>query len=274
MMRKRSSPFRSVALLAFIFLTTSLFSSALFAQQTAPDPLPDSPGTVVTADSSSNDGQSAAPGQTPTTPQQAGNNQAPPKRLFYIIPNFRNVSTTTVLPPQSAKDKFVDATQDTFDYSAVILEVALATYSYETNGTPEFGSGPVGYGRYFWHTAADQSIENYMVEFIVPTIAHEDTRYYTLGSGGFTRRAEHSLGQVFITKSDSGKRTFNSGEILGAAAASGISEYYYPGKERSVDNWAGKYATNLIIDAGSYFVREFYPEISRTVFHQKTLPPQ
>jgi hypothetical protein len=50
---------------------------------------------------------------------------------------------------------------------------------------PRVHQGATDYGRYFWHTYLDQTSENYFVEFIVPVITHEDTRYYSLGSGGF-----------------------------------------------------------------------------------------
>jgi len=91
------------------------------------------------------------------------------------------------LPPQSAKVKFTTAAQDSFDYSSIFIPLALAGYSQRTNSTPEFGTGATAYGRYLWHAAVDQTQENFMVEFIVPALTHEDTRYYTLGRGVFGR---------------------------------------------------------------------------------------
>ena len=58
---------------------------------------------------------------------------------------------------------------------------------------PEFHQGAVGYGRYFWHSAVDQTSENYMVEFIMPVVTREDTRFYTLGRGGFVKRTGYAL---------------------------------------------------------------------------------
>ncbi len=232
-------------------------------------PLPDSPGTLIT-DSSSLD---PAGGQTSTLgkdKQDSPSRSAPPKRLFGIVPNFRTVSTDTKLPPQTVKEKFVDATEDSFDYSSLALAAVVALEGYVTTATPEFGRGGVGYSRYLWHSATDQTIENYLVEFIIPVARHEDTRFYTLTRGSFTKRAEYSIGRVFITRSDSGHSTFNSGEVVGAAAAAGISNLYYPQGERTARNFIDKYATNLGIDAASYFVKEFYPEIANLFSRQKT----
>ena len=71
-----------------------------------------------------------------------------------------------------------------------------------THATPEFRQGAAGYARYFWHAAVDQTSENYMVEFVVPAITHEDARYYTLGSGGFLRRTSYALSRAVITRSE------------------------------------------------------------------------
>ncbi len=231
--------------------------------------LPDSPGTLL-SDSSALD---PAGGQTSTLgkdKQDSPSRSEPPKRLFGIVPNFRTVSTDTKLPPQTIKEKFVDTSEDSFDYSSLALVTAVAAEGYVSNATPEFGRGGVAFSRYIWHSAADQTIENYLVEFIIPVIRHEDTRFYTLTRGSFTKRAEYSIGRVFITRSDSGHNTFNSGEIVGAAAAAGLSNLYYPQGERTTRNFLDKYAVNIGIDAASYFVKEFYPEIANTFSLHKT----
>ena len=93
---------------------------------------------------------------------------------------------------------------------------------------PSFGQGASGYGLYYAHTFADGTIENYMVEAIVPAITREDPRYYTLGHGGFFKRTGYAISRVFITRNDAGNNTFNFSEIVGAGAAAGISNAYYP----------------------------------------------
>jgi hypothetical protein len=132
---------------------------------------------------------------------------------------------------------------------------------------PEFHQGGAGYARYFWHAAVDQTSENYMVEFIVPVLTHEDTRYYTLGTGGFFRRTGYALSRAVITRSDSGREEFNLSEVVGSGAASGISNLYYPSRERSFSNTASEWGLDVGIDAASFVFREFWPDVNRAVFH-------
>ena len=189
------------------------------------------------------------------------------KRILGVIPNFRAVSADVKLPPQSVKEKFVTATQDTFDYSALLLPALLAGYSQATNATPEFHQGAAGYGRYFWHSYVDQASENYFVEFIGPTVFRQDSRYYTLGKGGFIKRTEYSLTRAIITRNDAGKEVFNASEVIGAGAAAGISNLYYPSRERTFGDTAGKWGQSVGIDAATFMFKEFWPDINHKLFH-------
>lgn len=202
-------------------------------------------------------------------PQNAAEDQRAPqtKRILGIIPNFRAVSTDEKLPPQSVKDKFVTATEDSFDYSSIFIPAILAGYSLDTNATPEFHQGAAGYARYFWHAAVEQTSENYMVEFVVPAFTHQDTRYYTLGRGGFLKRTGYALSRAVITRSDSGTEVFNASEVVGAGAAAGLSSLYYPSRERSFTNTGTEWGLDIAIDAGSFVFKEFWPDINHSLFH-------
>jgi hypothetical protein len=171
------------------------------------------------------------------------------------------------LPPQSVKEKFITATQDSFDYTALFIPAAVAGYSLGTNATPEFGHGAAGYGRYFWHSFVDQTSENYFVEFIVPVVTRQDTRYYTLGSGGFFKRTGYALSRAVITRNDAGHDTFNTSEIVGAGAAAGVSNLYYPSSERTFSNTGTRWALNVGIDAATFVFHEFWPDVNYALFH-------
>ena len=210
-----------------------------------------------------------APQSAQSTPQKAGDDERLPqtKRILGIIPNFRSVSTDQTLPPQSVKDKFMETTQDSFDYSSILIPGVIAGYSMASDAYPEFHQGAAGYARYFWHAAVDQTSENYMVEFVVPVITREDTRYYTLGRGGFAKRTGYAISRVVITRTDAGNETFNISEVVGAGASAGLSSLYYPSRERSFSNTASEWGVDLGIDAASFLAREFWPDINRHVFH-------
>lgn len=140
-----------------------------------------------------------------------------PKRILWIIPNYRAVSANTYLPPQSLKQKFWLATEDTFDYSNFILVGILAGESMAANSQPSFGQSWSGYGKYYWHSFADGALENYMVEAIAPSLTKEDPRYYTLGRGGFFKRTGYAMSRLLIIRTDAGHHTFGGSWSRGSS---------------------------------------------------------
>ena len=199
---------------------------------------------------------------------QADDRAQQTKRILDIIPNFRSVSTDEILPAQTVKEKFMTATDDSFDYSSIAVPVALAGYGYWRNATPEFGTGAGAFGQYLWHSAVDQTTENYFVEFVVPAIAHQDNRYYTLGHGGFLKRTGYSLSRAVITRSDSAHEEFNVSEVLGAGASAALSTAYYPASQRTFGNVGSSWAVDVGIDAASFMIKEFWPDINRRWLHR------
>jgi hypothetical protein len=190
------------------------------------------------------------------------------KRIFWVIPNYRSVSADCQLPPLSVKDKFVLATEDSFDYSSFIVAGLLAGYSQATNAYPEFHQGAAGYGRYYWHSFADQAVGNYFTEAIVPSLTHEDPRYYTLGHGGFFHRTGYAISRLAVTKTDSGGKSFNFSEIVGNGAGAALSNAYYPQVERTWGNTMSKWAAQVGVDGIANILKEFWPDIRRDVFHR------
>jgi len=192
-----------------------------------------------------------------------------PKRILGIIPNYRAVSANTHLPPLALKQKFWLATQDTFDYSDFIFVSGLAAFSYFQNSEPTFGRGGAAYGRYYWRIFVDGGVENYMTEAIVPSLTKEDPRYYTLGKGGFFKRTGYAVTRLLITRTDSGKETFNISEVAGAGAAAGLGATYYPRQGSTFVKTYQRWGTQVGLDGVFNVLKEFWPDIDRAVFHGK-----
>jgi hypothetical protein len=269
-------------------LTATLGAGSLRAQATAnapeqspeprlqPDlddvslPISEPPQTNSPSDGKSSLPDAPAPNGNPadtSSPNEQYGKQ--PKRILGIIPNFRAVSANTHLPPLSFKSELWLATQDTFDYSDVIFVGALAGISMAEKSQPTFGQGAEGYGQYYWHIFADTAIENYMTEAIVPAVTREDPRYYTLGRGGFVKRTSYAVSRLFITRTNAGGRTFNVSEIVGAGAAAGIGNAYYPAESNPWVKTYQRWGTQVGLDGIFNALKEFWPDIDQAVFHGK-----
>lgn len=108
-----------------------------------------------------------------------------------------------------------------------------------------------------------------MTEAIVPAVTKEDPRYYTLGKGGFVKRTGYAVSRLFITRTDAGKNTLNISEIVGAGAAAGIGNAYYPAQSNPLVKTYQRWGTQVGLDGVFNIFKEFWPDINQAVFHGK-----
>ena len=191
------------------------------------------------------------------------------KRMLWVVPNFAAVSAGEQLPPLTAHDKFVLATKDSVDYSGFTWSAILAAQSYALNSDPELGRGAAGYGRYYWRTFADGVSGAYFTEAIVPSLTHEDPRYFTKGQGGFFPRLGYALSRVALTKTDSGGTSFNWSEVAGNVAVAALSNAYYPPQERGLNQTLRDWGAQIESAALNNIAKEFWPDIRHKVLRQK-----
>jgi hypothetical protein len=197
--------------------------------------------------------------------ERSGYKQTP--RMFWVVPNFAAVNANTKLPPLTTRGKFVLATRDSVDYSDFTWTAILAGQAMATRSVPELGTGIKGYGRYYWRTFADGVSGTFFTEAIVPTITHEDPRYYTLGHGGFFRRFGYALSRTVITKTDSGGTSFNWSEVAGNALEAGLSNAYYPPQERGLRQTARDWGEQMESAVLNNIAKEFWPDIRHEIRH-------
>ncbi len=191
-----------------------------------------------------------------------------PKRILGIMPNYRAVSAGEIPPPPTAKQAFKIATQNSFDYSSFVFVGLTSLIAKGEDAHPSLGKGVPGYWAYTWRGFVDKTDGNYWVIFALPTVFHEDERYYAKGTGSVWKRAAYSSTRVLITPDYHGHNTFNASELLGRGIAQGISTTYYPSSDISAGSVAEKYGYAIMRDALTNTFREFWPDIATHVLHR------
>jgi len=231
------------------------------AQQPSPISQAPPPAKSDSSDLPNAPSQSGAQPEIPVSKQQ-------PKRILGIMPNFRAVSAGALPPPPTPKQAFIIATRNSFDYSSFIFVGITSLMAESTNAHPQLGKGVDGYGRYYWRGYLDKTDGNYLVIFALPSVLHEDERYYAKGEGGFWKRGIYAASRILITPDYHGHDTFNASEVFGRGMAQGISVAYYPSGSRTAGALATKYGWAIGRDMLTNVFREFWPDIATHVLHR------
>jgi hypothetical protein len=185
-------------------------------------------------------------------------------RLFWIMPNFLTVENADNIPPLTAGQKFKVVGRSLIDPSEFALIGFVAGLGQASDSNPTYGQGAQSYAKRYGTSYADNAVENFMASAVLPSLLHQDPRYYQLGHGSFVRRAGHALARVVITRTDSGKEQFNYSEVFGAGIAAAISTYtYHPESECSFGNVASVWSTQIGWDVATYMIKEFWPGLRK-----------
>ena len=141
--------------------------------------LPENPQPASSAQSGDN-GKPTKPTTEPAN-QGAPLSKQQPKRILGIMPNYRAVSAGAIPPPPTPKEAFKIATKNSFDYSSFVFVGLTSAMAEGSNAHPALGKGMAGFGRYYWRGFVDKTDGNYLVIFALPTVFHQDERYYAKG---------------------------------------------------------------------------------------------
>jgi hypothetical protein len=185
-------------------------------------------------------------------------------RLFWTMPNFLTMEDAENIPPLTSGQKFKVVGRSLIDPSEFVLIGFVAGLGQASNSNPSYGQGAQGYGRRYATAYADNAVENFMASAVLPSLLHQDPRYYQLGHSGFLKRTGHAIGRVLLTRSDSGQTQVNYSEVFGAGMAAAISTYsYHPESERGVGTVISVWGTQIGWDVGTYMIKEFWPDLRR-----------
>lgn len=204
----------------------------------------------------------------PEAPQPVPDVKPHSKGILGMMSSDRIVDAGETPPPPTPRLAFKIATHASFDPSSFALTGVTSLMAEGLDTKPQLGKGAAGFGRYYWRDHLDKTTGNYLVLFALPTVFHQDERYYIKGKGSIVQRSIYASSRVLITPDYRGHKVFNTSEVLGRGMAEGISLSYDPDDDRTVGSFAGRYAFALGWDALTNLFREFWPDVATRLWHR------
>jgi len=162
------------------------------------------------------------------------------QRILGILPNFF-VSYVPNAQPLTRKQKFklalvVSRDPLTFFTTGVTAGIEQAEDDFEGYGQ-EFS----GYAKRYAATYADRVDSTFLGAAVLPSLLHQDPRYFYRGHGHVITRALYAISTTVVCKGDNGRWQPNYSNVFGNLGAAGVSSLYYPSSDRhsvqvTVDN--------------------------------------
>jgi hypothetical protein len=210
----------------------------------------------------------AHPEPSPNVPLDANGNPIPlnrqqPQRILGFMPNFRSVSGGATPRPPGWIYNFQVATHQATDYSSFIFLGLTSLAAEGLDSHPVLGKGVDGFYAYTWRGFLDKTDGTYLSAWLLPSLLHEDTRYYALGDGNTViRRTLHVISGEAVARTYGGRETPNIAGLGGKVLTQVISRYYYPPGTTDFSVLATKFGYSIMREVAFSSIREFYPDIA------------
>jgi Carboxypeptidase regulatory-like domain len=177
------------------------------------------------------------------------------QRVLGIVPNFY-VSYEKNPAPLTVKMKFQLALKVSTDPVTAAGVFGMASIR-QAADSPKYGQGWDAYGKRVGATAADGFADILIGGAILPSLLHQDPRYFYQGTGTTCSRIRHAMFSPFVARSDSGKSMPNYSSLGGDLAAAGLSNLYFPRANRGVGLVFGNFAIGTAERIGTSLAQEF-----------------
>ena len=166
------------------------------------------------------------------------------QRIFGVVPNFY-VTYEHDAAPLTPKLKFqlaMKALTDPVTMSGFAFNAAI----YQAADYPSYRQGAAGYGQRLGATFAGGYTKILLGDALLPSLFHQDPRYFYQGTGTTKSRLLHAMATPFVTRGDNGRREINYSNIIGDLASGAVANAYYPSQDRG----AGLVARSALIGIG------------------------
>ncbi len=233
---------------------------------------PSSSPDAFSSSQTSDQQQTATPPQTTTPPQEETPEQRKARaaaelkletkqRMAGVIPNFNTVNSGKAAP-LSPGQKFHLFFKGAFDPYQFVLAGIDAGIGQAENENPGYGQGFQGYAKRYGANYADNFSGNFFGNAVLPTVLHQDPRYFRLGHGSILHRALYSISTTFRTYGDNGKWQPAYSNLTGNFIGASISNLYYPEGDRGIQPTLRRALSVTYQGTIGGMLQEFYPDIA------------
>jgi hypothetical protein len=190
------------------------------------------------------------------------------QRVLGFIPNFYVNYDGANAAPLTTKLKFKLAMRVARDPIS-ILGVAFMSGIDQASNRPDYVQGAKGYGQRFGANAAGAFSDILLGGAVLPSLLHQDPRYFYQGTGTTASRLKHAVSAPFICRGDNGNRQINFSSMGGVMGATALSMAYYPSSNRGSGDLMLAFSVSegarvLAAIAQEFILPRFTPSLKRS----------
>jgi len=178
------------------------------------------------------------------------------QRVLGVIPNFQ-VSYDPQAAPLSTGLKYKLALRSAVDPVTIAGALLMAGID-QAAGTPDFGGGAEGYAKRVGSEYVGGFVSTMMGGAVLPTLLHQDPRYFYKGTGTRGARLKYAISRAFLCRGDNRKTQINYSSMGGDLTANAVQNLYFPEKDRGAESVFEGFAISTAFHIAGNVLQEFF----------------
>lgn len=176
--------------------------------------------------------------------------------------------------PLTSTQKLQLAVDETIAPSRFLASAFTAGIGQARDSLHDYGQGSEGYGKRFGSSVASNASSHLFGTFLIPSLSHEDPRYFVKLFGGPKNRILYAMSRVVVTRTDDGRSTFNWSSVMGGLVAESLATSYLPENERTAAKTFTRFGVRIGFSALDNVVKEYWPTIFKSLRINRLVPPE
>jgi len=178
----------------------------------------------------------------------------------YITNNsivFPDIATSA--GPMTAGEKFRLFVNQSISPPYIIMPLISSAYNQARNVPKEYGQGWNAYGNRYGEEIARAASNSFFSTFVYASMMHQDPRFFPQQRPSLWGSIKYSAQRLFVTRTDSGRDTFNSSGILGTLTAESLANAYLPVSQQTAGKTFERFGTDMAWKFAGNMFKDYWP---------------
>jgi hypothetical protein len=188
-----------------------------------------------------------------------------PKPCAELINPYQQFLSTKVVIPLTWEQKGYLGLHNVADLANLGTIVGISAITVGIDSHSAYGPGLKGFAKSAGVSLSQDVTGQFFGTFAIPTLVHQDPRYYRMPQASVQRRIFYSISRTFVSRNDDGTTMPNYSTVATYPIASELGNLYVPGIQSDGVSTVKRIAIGLATDPANNLLNEFLPDVAKRI---------
>jgi hypothetical protein len=182
-----------------------------------------------------------------------------------LVDPYQQFLSTNVVIPLTWQQKGYLGLHNVSDLANIGTIVGISAFTVGINSHTAYGPGIKGFATSAGVSLSQDVTGQLFGTFLIPTLVHQDPRYFRMPQASIQRRIFYSISRTFVSQHDDGTTMPNYSTFATYTIASELANLYVPGIHPDGVSTVSRIGIGLATDPANNLLNEFLPDVAKRI---------